>query len=134
MDLNEFISINDVDKGCNLVDIKTLEEAEKIIGTNFGEQLRTYILKFGYLGYKHIELHGMNSNQNLSSDIVKQTLYIHKYFDKTKGLIVIENQGEGNYIVTNKYDKMFEFDSELNELINLDIDLFTYILQRFLDA
>ena len=80
MDIKQFIAENDVDKGNALIDVKLLEQAEQTVGVRFGEELTEYLLKYGYLGYEYIELYGMNSRQGLESDMIKQTLYLHKYF------------------------------------------------------
>jgi len=57
------------------------------------KELTQYILEYGYLGYKHIELYGIDSKQKSESDMVKQTKYLNKYFPKTVGFIVLENAG-----------------------------------------
>lgn len=131
MDIKQFVSEYEVDKGRNLIDPQMLEKAEQAVGIQFGEELTEYILKYGYLGYKHVELYGINSKQGLDSDLVQQTLYLHKYFSKTVPFVAVENQGEGDYFLINKEDEVFEYDSELNELKTLNLKLFSYILRRF---
>lgn len=131
MKLERFIDSNDVTYTTRLVDKCVIKEAEDKIGIKFGKQLREYILKYGYLSYEFAELYGINSNQNLDSDMVKQTVYLHKYFPETESLIAIENQGEGDYFLVDKDDNIFEYDSDLKELIDLKKKLFDYIFDRF---
>lgn len=114
--------------------MKLLEQAEKEVGLRFGEELTEYLLKYGYLGYEHIELYGMNSRQGLESDMVKQTLYLHKYFPVTHGYVALENQGEGDYYLVNSDDEVYEYISEQNKLFDTGMDLYQYILRRFQDA
>ena len=134
MDIKQFIAENNVDQSNALIDVKLLEQAEKEVGLRFGEELTEYLLKYGYLGYEYIELYGMNSRQGLESDMVKQTLYLHKYFPVTKAYIALENQGEGDYYLVNSNDEVYEYISEQNELLNTGMTLYEYILQRFQEA
>lgn len=131
MDLKEFMSKNNVTSTTRLVSTDVLLEAEKKIGLTFGEQLKEYLLKYGYLRFKFAELYGINSNQNLDSDLIKQTLYLHKYFPETCKYIAIENQGEGDYYIVDSYDNVYEYDSNLKEVVNINQKLFEYIIKRF---
>ncbi len=114
-----------------LIGERELKDCEKEIGLDFGIQLKDYILKYGYLTYKFVELYGINSNQGLDSDMITQTKYLHKYYPITKELIAIENQGEGDYYWVNSKDKMFEYDTHLDELLPMDMTLNEYIITRF---
>lgn len=129
--LDGFINNHNVLSTTRLVDVKTVEEAQNIIGIQFGKQLKEYILKYGYLSYKFVELYGINLNQKMESDLVTQTLYIHKYFPETKGYIAVENQGDGDYFMVDNNDNVYEYDSELKELSDIKMKLFDYILDRF---
>ncbi|MCR5772415.1 MAG: SMI1/KNR4 family protein [Butyrivibrio sp.] len=131
MSLKAFIENNEVTSTTRLIDEATLIEAEKIIGITFGNQLKEYILTYGYLSYKFAELYGINSNQKIESDLVRQTLYLHKYFPIVNKYIAIENQGDGDYYVVDSSDHVFEFDSDLGELSDTGFKLFDYILDRF---
>ena len=131
MDIIQFIAENDVDKGNALIDVKLLEQAEQIVGVRFGEELTEYLLKYGYLGYEYVELYGMNSRQGLESDMIKQTLYLHKYFPLTNAFVAIENQGDGDYFLVDSDDAIYEYISEQNNLLNTGMKLNQYILHRF---
>lgn len=101
------------------------------MGASIGNELSDYILKYGYLAYKHSELYGINSIQFLDSDMVKQTIYLHTYYPETKLFIALENQGEGDYYLVDEYDFIYEFDTELLILTPTNTKLYEYILQRF---
>ena len=131
MILESFISANNVLHTTRLIDEEQLQKVEEFIGLSFGPQLKEYILKYGYLSYKHSELYGINSNQNLDSDLVKQTLYLHNYFHITRGFIALENQGEGDYYIVDEDDNVYEYDTEIKELNKTNMKVFDYILQRF---
>ena len=66
--------------------------------------------------------------------MVKQTLYLHKYYPITRGFIALENQGEGDYYIVDENDNVYEYDSELEELTNKNIKVFDYILDRFVQV
>ena len=68
-ELDNFIKNNDCDYSRNIISSEVLKMAEDTIGIKFGNQLSEYLLKYGYLGYKSVELYGMNSNQGLNSDL-----------------------------------------------------------------
>jgi len=108
---------------------------EEELGVKFGQQLKEYILKYGYLAYKHIEFDGINANQKLDSDMIRDTKNIRNLSDKLNELVVIENQGDGDYYLVDSNDNMYEFiqDGSL-ELKKLDIDLCQYIYDRFLSV
>lgn len=134
MTLDVFIKENNVTSTSRLIDEKLLCDVEKSIGLRFGRQLKKYVLAYGYLSYKHVELYGINSNENENSDMVKQTLYLHKYYPITRGFIALENQGEGDYYIVDENDNVYEYDSELEELTNKNIKVFDYILDRFVQV
>lgn len=94
-------------------------------------KLKNYLLEYGYLGFESVEFYGVNSKQGLSSDLVKQTIYLHKYFVDTSDYIAIENYGEGDYALVDSQDRVYIFQTEDNKLTMLDKTLFEYILFRF---
>lgn len=134
MNLKQFISENDVEMSNAVINFQMLKEAEKVLGVKFGSEITEYLTKYGYLGYKYVELYGMNTRQGLDSDMIKQTLYLHQYFPATFGLIAIENQGDGDYYLVNADDEVFEFDAELKELTSKNLTFFEYVLNRFKNA
>lgn len=131
MDIIQFISENDVDKSNACISVEMLENAENALGLKFGEELTEYLLKYGYLAFEDIEFYGMNSRQGLTSDMVTQTLYLHKYFPSTSTFVAIENQGDGYYILVNGIDEIYEYNSERNTLNQTGLSLFAFILERF---
>lgn len=131
MGIKEFIANNDVDQSNDTIDTSMLEQAEKTIGIHFGEELTEYLLKYGYLGFEYVEFFGMNSRQGLKSDLIEQTLYMHKYFPVTSDLIAIENQGEGDYYLVDSEDAVYEYDTSLKKLKKTGLKLFKHIQERF---
>lgn len=133
MNLNEFVEKNEVYFGKNLVVSDDLTRLEKQISVPFGKELTQYILRYGYLAYKHVELYGINSKQMEDSDMIKHTAYLHKYFPKTKEYIALENTGDGNYMVVTANDDVFAYSSEENNMQKTGMKLFDYILDRFMN-
>ncbi len=134
MNLEKFIADNSVEQSNNLVDVFFLKEIENKINITIGNELKEYLLKYGYLAYGHVELYGINSKQRYDSDMIKQTLYLHKYFIETNSLIAIENQGEGIYYLVDKEDNIYEYDSFQKKLSKTAYHLFDYILNRFIEV
>ncbi|MDE6435206.1 MAG: SMI1/KNR4 family protein [Lachnospiraceae bacterium] len=129
--LSDFINNNDVLKTNNLVDSKFLNDAQKLIGIAMGPQLKKYIMEYGFLIYGSVEFNGVNSKQKMESDLITQTLYLHKYFPLTKKFYAIGNRGDGLYCLADSSDGVFEFDLENNILTNVNRSLFDYIFRRF---
>lgn len=126
--LNDFLKNKEFDSTINLVSNEFINNVQSITNIKFGVQLREYILKYGYIGYKFLELYGINSKQGMNSDLIKQTLYLHQYFERTKQYYALANEGDGEYILINSEDKIFSFDSDTNEIISLDIKFEDYLI------
>lgn len=119
----------------SLIDAKAVSIIEDITGVKVGKQLVEYMTTYGYLIYDSIELYGITARQEVKdSDLVKQTLYLHKYFPSTKGYIALENQGDGDYYIVDSTDTVYEFISEQNKLVETGLKLFDYIIKHFEDA
>lgn len=132
MTLKDFVEQHDeVEKLENMVTETFLQKVEEILKMKIGNELKSYILNFGYLALEYVEFYGINPDQGFDSDLVTQTLYLHKYFPQTCNLIAFENQGDGDYFLVDENDKMFEFDSALKELKSINQTLEDYILDRF---
>lgn len=127
---NEFISCHNIDHSSFCVQSTDFSFFESEMLVPMGEQLREYILTYGYLGYEFVEFLGINSKMMENSTMVKETKYLHKYFEKTNGLIAFENQGDGNYFLVDKDDYMYNYLSSCDELKVLNMKLFDYIMDR----
>lgn len=131
MDIKEFVEKNNLEKCKNLIKVEQLNNIEKEIKIKFGNELKKYILEYGYLAYEYIELYGINSKQGIESDMVKQTLYLHKYFPKTINYIAVENLGDGNYYIVDNKDNIYKYISEEDKIVDMQVKLFKYIMNRF---
>lgn len=129
--LAAYINEHEVEYCEDRVDAEFVPKIEKSLSVKLGPFTTEYILQYGYLIYGSVELYGITRRQGLESDMVKQTIYIHKYFDKTKHLIALENIGEGDYYLVDSADNVFEYDSELDELIDTKKKLENYLITRF---
>lgn len=130
-ELDNFIKNNDCDYSRNIISSEVLKMAEDTIGIKFGNQLSEYLLKYGYLGYKSVELYGMNSNQGLNSDLFEQTMYLHNSFEITKPYIAIDKIQDSVYTLIDSDDNIYVCDLEKNIVRNVNIKLFDYIYKRF---
>lgn len=130
-ELGNFIKNNDCDYSRNIISSEVLKMAEDTIGIKFGNQLSEYLLKYGYLGYKSVELYGMNSNQGLNSDLFEQTMYLHNSFEITKPYIAIDKIQDSVYTLIDSDDNIYVCDLEKNIVRNVNIKLLDYIIKRF---
>ena len=131
MDIKEFVEKNNLEKCKSLIKVEQLNNIEKEIKIKFGNELKKYILEYGYLAYEYIELYGINSKQGIESDMVKQTLYLHKYFPKTINYIAVENLGDGNYYIVDNKDNIYKYISEEDKIVDMQLKLFKYIMNRY---
>ena len=131
MDYKEFIGSKGVEYTKNTVNAGDIKKIERELKVSFGNELKQYILTYGYLAYKHVELYGINSKQLIGSDMVKQTKYLHEYFPDTTDYIALENTGDGNYILVSYDDRIYEYSTEEKRLTDTGLKLFDYIFKRF---
>ena len=69
----------------------------------------------------------------------EQKLYVcefcgTQYKEKSKDYVAFENLGEGDYVIVDSEDNVYEYDTEVGEVKNLNSKLFEYILRRFNDV
>ncbi|MBE6733960.1 MAG: SMI1/KNR4 family protein [Ruminococcaceae bacterium] len=131
MKLTDFIVQNNVDMTPVRIDADNISGLESLLGIKFGTQLRKYILDYGYLGYEYCELYGVNGIQMEKSDMIVTTLRLHSRFPATKGLVVLENYGDGDYYMVDGDDNVYRYICETDELSKTELKLFDYIVERF---
>ncbi len=131
MSIIEFIQDKDVEHTKNVLSEEAIKLIEKDLQISFGNELMQYLLRYGYLAYRHIEFYGINSHQMMDSDMVKQTRYLHKYFPETEKYIALGNYGDGEYVIIASDDMVYNFDSESGRISSTGKQLFAYILDVF---
>ena len=131
MTLEEFIQKNDVESSKMLIDEEDLIMMSKYIGVKFGTKIKDYVTKYGYLAYKNIEFYGINNRQMEKSDMISQSVYIHKYFPKTKNYIAFEHNGEDSYAIVDSEDKVYIYNADTDQIEYTGKDLNGYCVFRF---
>ena len=134
MKLKKFLVKYKIDHSANRIDPNDVSFYEELLGTKFGPQLREYILTYGYLGYQHIEMLGINSLQKEKSDMVKVTLRLRKRNPELKYMIAVDNQGDGDYYLVDSEDQIYRYLQSSKEPVKMNIDLESYIVNRLLGA
>lgn len=122
---------NNFDCTKNLVEENFVEACENELNVKFGKQLKYYILNFGYMAKNYIEFLGINSKQEFKSDMIVYTKNLHKDFNITKNYVVFNNPSDSIYILVDKSDNMYKFDSVEEQLTPLNITLVKYIEEEF---
>ena len=115
----------------NLIGEDSLAEVEKAFGVPIGRELRRYILEYGYIAYEYVELYGVNANQGLDSDMVKQTAYLHEYYPATAGYIALGGDGETGYALVDSEDHVYDFDPDSSKPEPTGLQLFDYIAKCY---
>ena len=131
MTLKEFIQTHDVDSASARITEQDIPLMESLLGASMGPQMREYVLTYGYLGYKFIELFGINSRQGPDSDMIKRTIRLHNRYPKTEGMIALEDQGDGDFCLVDGEDRVYRFLIAGQVLTPREGKLFDYILERF---
>lgn len=108
--------------GCSEGDIR---RAEKLLRLKFPNEYREYMLEFGSITFKGVELTGLNITGHLN--VVNATLQERKFNpDFPKNIFIIENLGidsifivgdEKGSIYKLQYDKMIKISSSFTEYL-----------------
>jgi len=124
-------SISDYDCTPSLPRSATLAMAARAMGLSLGPILTEYLSAFGYLGRGGVELYGINESQGLNSDMVKTSLNVQEYCPCCAGYAVIDNRGDGDYVLCDAHDQLFALpDSPQGKPIPLGVRLDDYIITR----
>lgn len=134
MEIQNFIDNYSVEYTTNRISSEDIKIYENEMNVKMGNELKKYLLLYGYLALNHIEFYGINCQQMLQSDMVKQTKYLHKYFSITCKFIAIENMSDGKYALVSSDDFIYEYSTENDELKNTGLKLFEYIVDRLREA
>lgn len=134
MKLKDILSKYDIDYSVNRIDAEEIKKYEELLGTEFGVQLREYIINYGYIGYRHIEMYGINAVQGKSSDMIKTTIALRQRDSQLNGLIAIENQGDGEYYFVDSKDQVYRYFQGSKELSKNSVDMESYIVHRLMDT
>ena len=130
MKLSEIIKGREIDVSPSPIQASDIGMAEAFLGVKIGDQLQEYLTEYGYIGCGFVEMYGINSKMGSRSSMIKRTVSLHEHHPKTKNLIVIEDQGDGDYYLTDSNDKIYRYLESRNELTDMDMTLFDYIAQR----
>ena len=132
MEWKEFESTYEVEFSANCISETDLEWHENELDVRLGSQMREYVLHYGYLSFRFAELYGVNSIQREKSDMIKKTRFLHEQFPITKGLIALEDQGDGELYLVSNEDKVYRFFIGDDVVEDRNLKLFEYIVERFL--
>lgn len=130
MKLSEIINGRDIDVSPAPIRTSDIGMAEVLLGVTVGSQLKEYLTEYGYIGYGFIEMYGINSKMGPRSSMIKRTVALHERHPKTKALIAIEDQGDGDYYLVDSNDRVFRYLESRDELTDAEMTLFEYIDQR----
>lgn len=133
MKLKDILLKYDIDYSVRRIDAEEIKKYEELLGTEFGVQLREYIINYGYIGYRHIEMYGINAVQGESSDMIKTTIALRQRDSQLNGLIAVENQGDGEYYFVDSKDQIYRYFQGSKELSKISVEMESYIVHRLMD-
>lgn len=124
----------DLECSKNLVSEDFMAEVENVLHFKIGEQLRKYLLDYGYIAFGNTELSGINSLQGMDSDMIKDTLKLREISNLTDQYVVIENIDSHSLVLCDKEDKMHSAvsgDLANYKITPLNKTLFEFIMSRY---
>lgn len=130
MELKDYLPLQKLEFSRRRIREGSIPFYENHLNMKFGPQLRDYLLNFGYLAYRNVELLGINKDQNVESDMVVTTKNLRKLCPDLSQLVVIENQGDGDYYLVNEEDRVWRFLLNYAELSDTGMDLNDYVISR----
>lgn len=131
----DFILNNDVDVVRNKLNTTELTNILNNVGFVPGDEFLKFINEYSYLAFEDIEFFGINSELKEKSNINYNTWMLHKNYESTKGFYIVENRGDGYYILVDNEDNIFNFfagDSEKPEAISMNF--YSYVIKRLNEA
>lgn len=112
--------------------IEIIEEAADIMNVQLGKQVKEYLSVCGKLSFSFVELYGITEYKQLNSDLIQKTCSLHMNYPQTRGYVVIEDQGDGDYVLCDSLDRTFQFIPTLSEeIVALNKSFIDYIMQRY---
>lgn len=86
-----------------------VKAAESAMGVELGPQLRKYVMRYGLILYDGYEVYSMNSRAGISSNMIVETIKMHKTDQNTRDLIVIDYDEEVGGIFVDSNDNVYNF-------------------------
>ena len=130
MQLSQSVKGKKIDKSPAPLRNSDIIMAEVFLDAKIGSQLKEYLTEYGYIGCGSIEMYGINRRMIARSDMITTTAMLHEYYSRTKELIAIENQGDGDYYMVDENDNVYRFLMTGKRLSQTNKKLFDYISQR----
>ncbi len=134
MTVSEFVRNNKVRFTYSTIKENEIPTYEKSMGVKMGEQLKEYIVEYGFLAFCYVEMFGINDIRQMKSDMIMETEFVHDMSDKAKNLIALEDQGDGDYFLVDSEDNVYRFIPALDELTPMNVKLYDHILARFMSV
>ena len=139
MNFNEFKlrieSMDDCDRAKAPATQETLVKIEKTLTIKFGPLLREYLLAYGYLGRRAVELCGVNEVQKELSDLVMTSKNLYEYAPQCRGFVVIDTIMDGQRVLCDQNDRVYlEPIGEKLRPITLDQNVLDYMVGRLMKA
>ncbi|MGI6198804.1 MAG: SMI1/KNR4 family protein [Candidatus Cloacimonadaceae bacterium] len=87
---------------------KDIKAAEKQLDIEFGSEMKEFLLKYGSISYKSVELYGLGFTDDYYLNIVAATKELRE-MGLPKEYLPIYNIGDGYYAVVSESDEVYEW-------------------------
>lgn len=133
-EIEDFILNNKVEFSNNRIDIKTLDEYIESFNLEVGNELKRYILEYGFLKFDNTQFYGIDNIEKKESSLIKQTLYLQKNYPREiKNLINFGKLQNGNILLVDSNDMVYCW-KNVNSIKDTGIKFFDYILNLFTET
>jgi len=132
MKIHDLLQKENIQKSNFLPTEELLLKAQEKLNFKMGILLKDYLLNCGFLEFFFVEINGIYANKGLDSDLITKTISLQERFEKTKGFILLEDKGDGDYILCDSNDKVYEFIPSMSfEIKPLNVDIISYLESRY---
>ena len=84
-----------------------IREAERKLNSDFGSEMKEYLLKYGSISYQSVELYGLGFSDQYYLNIVSATEEL-RAMGLPIGYFPIYNIGDGHYAVVSAKNRVYE--------------------------
>ena len=111
---------------------ETVQNAAIALGMSFGPELTDYLSNYGAICFGPVEFNGITEMKKNNSSLVRNTTFLRETFPgKLDGMTLLEDKGDGAYVLCDSADHIWFFTPELSlGFVDSGMDLIGYTLHR----
>lgn len=130
MEFKDYLPLRGLEHSEDRIRERSIPFYEDTLGMKFGEQLRYYLLNFGYLHYRNVEMLGIERTVGVESDMVRVTKALRRRHPAVNSMVAIERFEGGEFFLVDSEDNVWRYVVRYEELTEVGMKLDDYILSR----